>query len=132
MLDALGMIWSVPDYLWERNYAAAMDYYRKFGKLDVPVRYTAENGVKLGQWLSTLRRLRNTGSAMFNLSDEQIERLNAVGMCRENRYEHNWARCGGSTRSSGIYKSRRIMCCRTEEKSGTGLRCRDAVAARGD
>ena len=132
MLDALGMIWSVPDYLWERNYAAAMDYYRKFGKLDVPVRYTAENGVKLGQWLSTLRRLRNTGSAMFNLSDEQIERLNAVGMCRENRYEHNWARCGGSTRSSGIYKSRRITCCRTEEKSGTGLRCRDAVAARGD
>ena len=92
MLDALGMIWSVPDYLWERNYAAAMDYYRKFGNLDVPVRYTAENGVKLGQWLSTLRRLRNTGSAMFNLSDEQIKRLDAVGMCWENRYEHNWAK----------------------------------------
>jgi hypothetical protein len=36
-LDGLGMIWDVPDYLWEENFAACMAYHRTHGDLNVPL-----------------------------------------------------------------------------------------------
>ena len=48
-LDKIGMIWDVPDYLWEENYAAAVRYHREHGDLNVPHNYIDDNGVKLGQ-----------------------------------------------------------------------------------
>ena len=38
-LDALGMQWDVLDYLFERNYASAVEYHRTHGNLDVPAAY---------------------------------------------------------------------------------------------
>lgn len=46
-LNEIGMIWDVPDYLWEENYSAALAYYRAHGNLDVPGNYTAPNGLRL-------------------------------------------------------------------------------------
>ncbi len=90
MLDELGMIWSVPDYLWEQNYMAAMEYYREHESLDVPYDYTASNGVNLGIWVRTLRRLRQTDSPLFNLSHEQIRQLDEIGMLWDGKYERQW------------------------------------------
>ena len=48
-LDAIGMIWSVPDYLFESYYAAAVQYHQVHGDLEVPIGYVDENGIRLGQ-----------------------------------------------------------------------------------
>ena len=58
-LDKIGMVWDVPDYLWERNYHAAVEYHQKYGNLDVPAYYVTDDGVRLGNWLSNLRSARN-------------------------------------------------------------------------
>ena len=88
-LNRLGMIWSVPDYLWEQNYSAALRYSRENGSLDVPCNYITADGVRLGNWLSNLRRLNKT-PALFNLSAEQVEKLDEIGMCWEDKYVRQW------------------------------------------
>ena len=35
-LDSIGMVWDVPDYLWEHNYGAAVRYHRSHGHLNAP------------------------------------------------------------------------------------------------
>lgn len=84
-LDDIGMVWEVPDYLWERNYTEAMIYFRRYGHLDVPVKYTA-NGVKLGIWMRTLRKARSKGT----LSGEQIRRLDDIHMLWKDSYSRAW------------------------------------------
>lgn len=54
-LEALGMIWDKSKENWERYFEAAETYYRANGNLDVPVKYTTEDGIPLGRWLSNLR-----------------------------------------------------------------------------
>lgn len=90
-LDKLDMIWSVPDYIWEENYAAALRYHREHGNLDVPHDYIDSKGVKLGQWMTTLRSVRN-GSAkrVKPMSAEQIARLDAIGMIWGSKYDIQW------------------------------------------
>lgn len=81
-LDAIGMVWDVPDYLWEKkhnstwekSYLAAYEYKKKYGNLDIPVAYTTGNGCKLGRWL---RRQRDKKA---ELSSVRKEKLDAIGM----------------------------------------------------
>ncbi len=89
-LDALGMIWSVLDYQWERNYAAAEAYYREHGNLEVSSRYQSEDGVQLGSWLSRQRGLRNGTDKGIPLTEKQIVRLEAIGMVWDARTESKW------------------------------------------
>ena len=80
MLDELGMIWDTSDHLWQRNYEAAKSYYDKHGNLDVPAGHI-ENGVKLYNWLSDLRKkYRGAAGVRGMLTDEQIAQLDALGM----------------------------------------------------
>ena len=75
MLEDVGIIWDNIDYLWESNYKAAFDYYTEHGDLEVPKGHI-QNGVKLYNWLADLRKnYRNS-----KLTEEQISRLNAIGM----------------------------------------------------
>lgn len=90
LLNEIGMIWSVPDYLWEQNYMAALEYYQEHENLDVPYGYTASNGVNLGIWVRNLRRLRQEKSPLFNLMQTQINQLDEIGMLWENKYERQW------------------------------------------
>lgn len=46
-LDEIGMVWDVPDYLWEENYEAAVRYHRENGDLDVPAKYVDSEGICL-------------------------------------------------------------------------------------
>lgn len=91
-LDKIGMIWDVLDYLWEENYAAAVRYHREYGNLDVPFDYIDSNGIRLGQWIQTLRSNRKgtIKSGYRELNSEQISCLDALGMIWGNKYEKQW------------------------------------------
>lgn len=90
-LDEIGMIWDVPDYIFEENYAAAVRYHREHGDLNVPYNYVDGDGIRLGQWLSRLHGIRNgTAIGSKELTDEQITRLDALGMIWENKFEKQW------------------------------------------
>ena len=90
LLDELGMIWNVPDYVWEENYSAALEYYREHGNLDIPVSFVAANGVKAGVWIRNLRSMRQSNSPSFNLTDYQIQKLDEIGMLWMGKYDRLW------------------------------------------
>ena len=79
------MQWDVLDYLFELNYAAAVEYHRNHGNLDVPAAYVNPDGVKLGAWLRRLCRIRAGKSERGRLTEDQIARLDALGMIWGNR-----------------------------------------------
>lgn len=90
-LDKIGMIWDVPDYLWEEFYASAVRYHREHGELNVPVSYVDSEGIKLGLWLSQMRSCRRTGGGNYReLTDEQIARLDTLGMVWDTKHEKQW------------------------------------------
>lgn len=92
-LDALGMVWDVPDYLWETNYHAAVQYHREHGNLDVPHKYVDPDGIKLGSWIYYLRASRNNPNYVgASLTEDQIKRLDALGMLWESRHNIAWNR----------------------------------------
>lgn len=71
--------------------AAAVRYHREHGDLNVPYNYVDNEGIKLGQWLNGLRSNRNgTARNYRELTDEQITRLDAIGMIWDTKYEKQW------------------------------------------
>lgn len=64
---------------WETYYLEAKSYYEKNGSLDIPKSYSTISGLALGSWLMTQRRVYE-GKIPGSLSEEQVERLNAIGM----------------------------------------------------
>ena len=78
-LNEIGMTWDVLSDQWERNFLEAAAYYREHGNLLVPGRYVTPSGIKLGYWIANLRRVRS-GKGQGRLTDEQIARLNMIGM----------------------------------------------------
>ena len=90
-LDAIGMVWDVPDYLWEKNYHAAVEYHQKYGNLDVPSYYVTEDGVRLGAWLANLRSAKNNeNSKRAEITDEQMARLSALGFVWDKKHNSTW------------------------------------------
>ena len=91
-LDKIGMIWDVPDYVWERNYHAALEYYREHGNLDVPTYYVTEDGVRLGNWITYVRNARKRGRNVRSaeLTPEQIKRLDELGFSWEGKFHSTW------------------------------------------
>ena len=88
-LDSIGMIWSVPDYMWEAYYAECLRYYREHGNLEIPSRYVS-NGLRVGNWINRLRGVRK-GTAKGNpLTEAQISRLDEIGMIWESRFDASW------------------------------------------
>lgn len=91
-LDAIGMVWDVPDYLWERDFASAVEYHRRHGHLEVPADYVDKNGVRLGAWICNVRRGIREGNARTRLTAEQIRRLDELGMNWEGKHNATWDR----------------------------------------
>lgn len=87
-LNDIGMVWDVPDYLWEQNYHAAVEYHRAHGNLDVPTYYVTADGIKLGSWLNTIRAARKKKNCP--LKDDQIKALDKLGMRWRNKYSLQW------------------------------------------
>ncbi len=85
-LEAIGMVWSTSNDLWEQNYAAATQYYLEHGDLEVPIKYETPSGFSLGGWLGAQRAAHKAGE----LPQEQVERLDALGMDWTNRNDRKW------------------------------------------
>jgi len=85
-LEAIGMVWSTSNDLWEQNYAAATQYYLEHGDLEVPIKYETPSGFGLGVWLGAQRTAHKAGE----LPQEQVERLDALGMDWTNRNDRKW------------------------------------------
>ena len=85
-LEAIGMVWSTSNDLWEQNYAAATQYYLEHGDLEVPIKYETPSGFGLGVWLGAQRAAQKAGE----LPQEHVERLDALGMDWTNRNDRKW------------------------------------------
>lgn len=85
-LEAIGMVWSTSNDLWEQNYAAATQYYLEHGDLEVPIKYETPSGFGLGVWLGAQRAAHKAGE----LPQEQVERLDALSMDWTNRNDRKW------------------------------------------
>ena len=74
---------------WEHYFSEASIYYAEHGDLNVPKLYTTSGGLSLGVWLVTQRRVRE-GQIQGNLTEQQIARLDSIGMVWGNRKEIAW------------------------------------------
>ena len=79
MLEQIGMVWDVENYMWWKNYAIAKDYFIQNGDLNVPRRFETEYGEKLGNWIHRQRRM-NKGKTGKTLSIERKKALDEIGM----------------------------------------------------
>lgn len=89
-LDAIGMVWDVPDYLWEQNYHAAVRYHYANGHLNVPVDYVDADGIRLGAWLNSVRSCKKRQNHRAELTAEQIAQLDALGMNWAGKHSTAW------------------------------------------
>ena len=90
LLDEIGMVWDVPDYLFEKNYAALLDYYKENGNADVPSYYVTTDGLRLGTWVFNTRNRKNGSGKGAELTDEQIKRLDELGFSWDGKFRNNW------------------------------------------
>ena len=77
---------------WDHYFAAASTYYAEHGNLKVPLRYKTPGGLSLGDWIQTQRQIRKGKRTFGTLTQQQIERLDGIGMVWETRSETAWAR----------------------------------------
>lgn len=76
MLENIGMIWDIFELKWNRMYELARVYCQEHGNLDVPAKFTSENGEKLGVWIFNQRQNYKKGK----LSEEKKKKLQSIGM----------------------------------------------------
>ena len=109
-LNAIGMIWDKLDYFWERNFSAAVDYYKKHGDLNVPATYISPEGIRLGTWLNNMRSLY-AGKEMRGTppNAEQIARLNEIGMVWSSTVDNKWERGFSEAREYSLKHKTLIM-----------------------
>ncbi len=91
-LNAIGMKWDVLSVHWEQNYLEAQRYYQEHGDLNVPARYKTDSGFGLGAWIRNMRQARQEENESRRLTQEQIVRLDAIGMEWGDSYDNQWDR----------------------------------------
>ena len=74
---------------WDHYFSEASIYYEENGDLNIPKRYTTPAGLSLGEWLTTQRRVR-AGQIPGNLTEQQVARLDSIGMEWGNRNDAAW------------------------------------------
>ena len=93
LLDEIGMVWDVPDYYFEKNYALCLAYYREHGNLEVSSKYVAPDGTKLGAWVHALRSATKSRSTKrAELTELQKARLEEIGFVWDGRHTTTWER----------------------------------------
>ena len=76
---------------WDIYYAAAAEYSRTNRSLKVPKSYATPDGLPLGSWIQAQRRIR-AGKINGSLTEEQIKKLDALGMVWEFPAQEGWER----------------------------------------
>lgn len=89
-LDAIGMVWEPRDSQWENGFRHAAAYFAEHGDLKVPSQYRSPDGFLLGSWLANQRAARNGRHRKGALTAEQVQRLEAIGMQWETKYDLLW------------------------------------------
>ena len=77
---------------WDHYFVAASTYYAEHGNLKVSLRYKTPGGLSLGDWVQTQRQIRKGKRTFGTLTQQQIERLDSIGMVWETRSETAWAK----------------------------------------
>ncbi len=85
-LESFGMVWDVNNAIFEKFFGSATAYKEQNGDLLVPLKHVDDNGVKLGQWINQIK----TAHSKAYLSNEQIEKLNGIGMVWESNSDRLW------------------------------------------
>ncbi len=67
-----------------------MNYFRKYGNLKIPVHYVSPEGLRIGAWVRKQRNIRSGHGCGTDLSDDQVRRLEAIGMIWEDTYTAAW------------------------------------------
>ena len=89
-LNEIGMVWDAVSFQWEENFRKAEAYYRQHGDLKVQASHKTSDGFALGAWLNNLRQTYAGKSKNRPLTEEQIQRLESIGMQWDNRNESKW------------------------------------------
>lgn len=89
-LDSIGMILDSLDHFWEQNYNLAKEYYEEHGNLDVPMDYKTKDGTLLGRWVGRQRKLRKGIGKGSPLTEDQIKKLDLIGMDWMDRVDRVW------------------------------------------
>ena len=85
-LNQVGMIWENRyETRWENMYQVAEDYYIEHGHLCIPAKYITEDGILIGRWI------RRQAESREKLPKEKIERLDAIGMVWNSRWDIRYA-----------------------------------------
>lgn len=116
-LDELGMQWDVLDYLFERNYAAAVEYHRQHGDLNVPTHYIDETGIRLGVWIANLRS--HYRSETLHLTEDQMRRLDEIGMLWHGKFQKDWD--SAYAEAFQYHREHGDLCVPTKYKTPSGL-----------
>ena len=87
-LDAVGMVWELPDS-WEIGFDHAEMYYREHGNLLLPTAYVCSDGYRLGHWVANQRANHNHQKKYHSITTEQAARLEQIGMVWD-IYEQQW------------------------------------------
>ena len=75
-LDKIGMVWDPYDQAWREGYKYALEYFSKYGNLNMRSNYVCDDGFKLYAWIQNKR----IAYAKGRLSKERIELLEQLGM----------------------------------------------------
>ena len=78
---------------WDNYYLTACAYHRDHGNLKVPKDYVTEEGLTLGSWIQTQRKVY-AGKIAGGLTADKIEKLNMIGMIwnvRKNGFDTAYA-----------------------------------------
>ncbi len=127
-LNGIGMIWDVPDYLWEENFAECLQYYRTHGNLDVPNAYCSPKGLKIGGWIRRQRLLRKGKTTGAKLTQEQIARLDGIGMVWKTKPEQLWEK--GYAEAAAYYEAYRNLNVPVSYVSPSGYKLGSWIADR--
>lgn len=73
---------------WDDYYKLAVDYYKEYGNLLVPVNYS-KNGMNLGYWITEQRKTMKGLGHSKKLTDEQIQKLNEIDMIWD-KFKEQW------------------------------------------
>ena len=73
---------------WDDYYELAVEYYKEHGNLLVPVNYS-KNGMNLGYWIIDQRKTMKGQGHRRDLTEKQIEKLDAIGMVWD-KFKEQW------------------------------------------
>ena len=80
--ETIGFEWNPLKQYWNEGYSHAVEYYNRYGNLEVAKKYICEDGYKLGYWINRQRSIRS-GKSRGILGEDRIIKLDSIGMIWE-------------------------------------------------